>query len=121
MGLSLGLSLAVVEGSGVTKGGGAHMAHSGGMEGDSSAMRLSLPLADDMRSAAVASGLCTHPMIGTDHGAPGPLELTMRISLGLSESHGSDTGDNLEIEKVLKKSSFSSKSVYSLPRIVSCC
>ena len=91
MGLSLGLSLAVVEGAGVAEGGGADVAHAGGVEGDPGTVGLGLPLADDVGSAAEASGL-GHHAIRADHGAPGPLELAVR----LGEGQSGHTGDNLD-------------------------
>merc|ERR1719232_881701 len=92
VGLGLGLSLAVGEGSGVAEGGGADVAHPGGVEGDPGTVRLGLPLPDDMGSAAVAGGL-GHHTVGADHGAPGPLELAVR----LSEGQSGHTGDNQEL------------------------
>ena len=96
VGLRLGGSLAVEEGAGVSVGGGADMTHTGGVEGDPGPVGLGLPLPDDVRSAAVACGLGHHAAVGAYHGAPGPLELAVGISLGLGKCHSGQTGDNLE-------------------------
>merc|ERR1719229_1162383 len=87
----LSLPLAV-EVAGVAEGGGADVAHAGGVEGHPSTVGLGLALADKVHGSAAEAGGLGHGAEGSDHRAAGPLELG--VSLGLGHGYGRHTGNN---------------------------